>query len=804
MLRNYLKIAFRNIKKYKSYSAIIFGSIVLGLTVFFLIASYVLYELSYDRFFENSDRIYRVSLERKYPKLVRDFAFIGPGVGPSIKSDLPGVDEFVRIQKREGIIKFDNKVFKQENILCVDSTFLKVFSLHLIHGNKENVLNTPLSSVISASFSDKLFGDESPLGKVITMNDSINIYIAGVAEDLPLNSHFHFDLLVSSFPEWNEARAPLTTWGWFGFNTYLLLNENTSYKELDSKLNKLTSKYLRSEFGGEDYDEWIKKQNYYRFQLTPLTDIHLHSNMTGELGINGNMEKVYFFSVIALFVLFIGCANFVNMITARFSTRAKEVGVRKVLGSKRGNLITQFIGESLLMVSLSVLMSIYLVSIFLPIFNANLNKQIELSSLVSPVAVISLFVFTILLGIVSGFYPALFLSNFNPISIFRGKISSGMKASHIKNILVIIQFSLTIILIVGTILVYDQLEYIVNKEIGFDKENILTISNSNILQNSKETFKREILKDSNISGGAYSTGLPSFVDNPATYRLSTADENDNINIQTIWADNDFLQTFGLNLTTGRDFIPNDVMGGQHVAIINEAAANKLGWEKEAVGKEIHIIDNTRLTIEGILKDFNFESLHQNIEPLVIIATDPATIRTNFFSVKISGNNIRQTLEFIENKWKKFTAGADFEFGFLDERIASLYENEQQTLRLFLSFSIISVLVACLGLLGLVSFAIEQRTKEIGIRKVLGATVSNITLSLSKNFVGLVLIANIIAWPVAYYMMNLWLQDFAYRISINWLIFVFAGSLSFVIALLTVSAQAMRAALANPVNSLRYE
>jgi putative ABC transport system permease protein len=804
MLSNYLKIAFRNIKKYKSYSAIIFASLILSLTVFFLIAAYVLYELSYDRFFESSDRIYRVSLERKYPKLVRDFAFIGPGVGPSIKSDLPGVDEFVRIQKREGIIKHDNKVFKQENILCVDSTFLNVFSLKLVHRNSTNILNTPLSSVISVSFSNKLFGDESPLGKVVTMNDSINIYITGVAEDLPSNSHFHFDLLVSSFPEWNEARAPLTSWGWFGFNTYLLLNKKTSYKELDSKLNKLTSKYLRSEFGGDDYDEWIKNQNYYRFYLTPLTDIHLHSNMTGELGINGNIEKVYFFSVIALFVLFIGCANFVNMITARFSTRAKEVGVRKVLGSSKGNLIIQFMGESLLMVSLSVLISLYLVSIFIAIFNANLHKQIELSSLVSPIMVISLFVFALVLGIISGFYPALFLSSFNPISIFKGKISSGLKTSHIRNILVVAQFSLTIILIVGTVLVYDQLEYVMNKEIGFDKENIVTISNSNILQSSKETFKREILKDNNIGYGSYSTGLPSFVDNPATYRLSTANENDNINIQTIWADNDFLQTFGLNITTGRDFIPNDLIGGQHVAIINEAAANKLGWEKEAIGKEIHIIDNTRLTIEGISNDFNFESLHRKIEPLVIIATDPATIQTNFFSAKISGNNIRKTLEFIENKWNKFTSGADFEYNFLDERIASLYENEQQTLKLFLSFSVISILVACLGLFGLVSFAIEQRTKEIGIRKILGATVSNIMLSLSKNFVGLVLIANIISWPVAYYMMSLWLQDFAYRISISWLIFVFAGSLSFVIALLTVSTQAIRAALANPVESLRYE
>jgi putative ABC transport system permease protein len=804
MFRNYLKIAVRNMKKYKSYSTIIFGSLVLSLTVFFLIASYVLYELSYDRFFENSDRIYRVSLERKYPRLVRNFAFIGPGVGPSIKSDLPGVDEFVRIQKREGIIKYDKKTFKQDNILCVDSTFLNVFPLKLVSGNKTNVLNTPLSSVISLSFSNKLFGDESPVGKVITMNDSINIYIAGVAEDLPSNSHFHFDLLVSSFPEWNEARAPLTTWGWFGFNTYLLLNDNTSYKTLDSKLNKLTSKYLRNEFGGEDYDEWVKNQNYYRFYLTPLTNIHLDSNMAGELGINGNMEKVYFFSIIALFVLFIGCINFVNLITARFSTRTKEVGVRKVLGSKRGNLITQFMGESLLMVSLSVLMSIYLVSIFIPVFNANLNKQIELSGLVTPITVISLFVFTLVLGIISGFYPALFLSNFDPISIFQGKISSRLKTSHTRNILVVAQFSLTIILIVGTVLVYDQLEYVINKEIGFNKKNIVTIGNSNILQSSKETFKREILKDNNIGYASYSTGLPSFVDNPATYRLSTANENDNINMQTIWADNDFLQTFGLSITTGRDFIPNDIVGGQHVAIINEAAANKLGWEKEAVGKEIHIIDNTRLAIQGILKDFNFESLHQNIEPLVIIATDPATIRTNFFSVKISGNNIRQTLEFIEDNWNKFTAGAGFEYNFLDERIASLYENEQQTLKLFLSFSIISILVACLGLFGLVSFAIEQRTKEIGIRKVLGATVSNITLSLSRNFVGLVLIANIIAWPVGYFMMSLWLQDFAYRISINWLIFVFAGSLSFVIALLTVSAQTIRAALANPVESLRYE
>ena len=804
MFGNYLKIAFRNIKKYKSYSTIIFGSLVLSLTVFFLIASYVLYELSYDRFFEQSDRIYRVSLERKYPKLVRDFAFIGPGVGPSIKSDLPGVDEFVRIQKREGIIKYNNKIFKQENILCVDSTFLIFFPLKMIDGNDAYVLNIPLSSVISVSFSNKLFGDESPVGKVVTMNDSINLYIAGVAEDLPLNSHFQFDLLVSSFPEWNEARAPLTTWGWFGFNTYLFLNEKTSYKELDSKLNKLTSKYLRSEFGGEDYDEWIKNQNYYRFYLTPLTDIHLHSNMTGELGINGNIEKVYFFSVIALFVLFIGCANFINMSTARFSTRAKEVGVRKVLGSKKGNLITQFIGESLLMVSFSVLMSIYLVSIFIPIFDANLNKQIELSSLVTPITVVSLFVFTLVIGIISGFYPAVFLSNFNPISIFKGRISSGLKTSNIRNILVVAQFSLTIILIVGTILVYDQLDFIMNKEIGFDKENIVTIRNSNVLQNRKDTFKREILKGNNIGYCSYSTGLPSFVDNPATYRLSTADESNNINMQTIWADNDFLQTFGLNLTIGRDFITNDLIGGQHVAIINEAAADKLGWKKEAVGKEIHIIDNTRLTIAGVSNDFNFESLHQKIEPLVIIATDPATIRTNFFSVKISGNHIKQTLEFIENTWNKFTVGSDFEFSFLDERFASLYENEQQTLTLFLSFSIISILVACLGLFGLVSFAIEQRTKEIGIRKILGATVSNVTLSLSKNFIGLVLISNIIAWPVAYYMMSSWLQNFAYRISINWLIFVFAGSLSFVIAMLTVSMQTVRAALANPVESLRYE
>jgi len=804
MFRNYFKMALRNLLKYKSYAAITFSSLILSLTVFFLIISFVLYELSYDDSFENADRIYRVSLERKYPTLSRDFAFIGPGVAPAIKNELPGVDEFVRIQQRDGIIEYEEKQFNQENILCVDSTFLDVFQLNIILGNKEDLLSTPLSSIISSSFSGKLFGSEDPVGKTVTMNDSINIKITGVAEDLPVNSHFQFDLLISSFPEWDEDISPLTSWGWFGFNTYLLLSEKASYLELNSKLDDLTSKYMRSEFGGEDYDEWIKNQNYYKFYLTPLTDIHLHSNMMGELGINGNIEKVYFFSIIALFVLFIGCANFVNIITARLSTRSKEVGIRKVLGSGRGNLITQFIGESILVVSISAALSIVLVEILIPVFNENLNRQVDISVLFSPITVAGFFVLIIVLGIVSGFYPALFLSNFNPITVFKGRVSSGIKTPNFRNVLVIIQFSLTTILIIGAIIVYNQMDFIINREIGFSKDNIVVINNTDILQNNKDTFKKELLKNSNIKSAVYSSGLPSFVNNPATYRLSMANENDNISIQTIWADNNFLETYGLSITNGRNFIPNDIIGGQRIAIINETAANKLGWNEEAIGKEIHIIDNTRLTITGIARDFNFESLHNEIKPLVLIATDPATFGTNFFSVKISGNNIRQTLGFIEAKWNEFAAGTDFDYNFLDEKFANLYENEQQTLKLFLSFSVISILIACLGLFGLISFAAGQRTKEIGIRKVLGATVTSVTMLLSKNFIFLIFTANIIAWPIAYYIMSNWLQDFAYRINISWWIFLFAGSLSFTIALITVCIQAIKAATANPVKSLRYE
>jgi putative ABC transport system permease protein len=803
MLKNYLKIAFRNIVKYKSYSAITFGSLIISLTVFFLIMSYVLYELSYDTFFENSNRIYRVSLERKYPKLVRDFAFIGPGVGLAIKNDLPGVDEFVRIQKREGILRYNNKQLKRENILCVDSTFLKVFSLKMIDGDKKDVLNVPLSSVISASFSKELFGDDNPIGKIVSMNDSISINIMGIAEDLPLNSHFHFDILVSSFPEWDEERSPLSTWGWFGFNTYLLLDENTSFEELDSKLNNLTSKYLRSEFGGEDYDEWIKSQNYYRFYLTPLTDIYLHSDMMGELGINGNIEKIYFFSVIALFVLFIGCANFVNIITARFSTRGREVGVRKVLGSKRGNLIAQFTGESILTVLLSAAISVDLVNALIPYFNEGLNKQIALTEIISPVLIIALFTFIILLGLIAGLYPALFLSNFNPLGIIKGEISSGLKTSNIRNMLIIIQFSLTIILITATIIVYNQMEYLVNKGLGFNKENIVIINDADILQNSKDAFKKEILKNSNIKSAVYSTGLPSFVDNPATYRV-TMNENDNISIQTVWTDNDFLETFGLEITDGRSFMPNDLVGGQRIAIINEAAADKLGWKDETVGMDIRIIDDTRLTIMGISQDFNFESLRQEIKPLVLIATDPATIRTNFLSIRILGGNIKQTLNFIEEKWKEFTLDTDFNYSFLDDRFINLYENEQQTLRLFLSFSIISIFVACVGLFGLVSFTAGQKTKEIGIRKVLGASVSEILFLISKEFLKWVLIANLIAWPIAYYFMSSWLENFAYRIDLTIWAFILSGIIAFIIAILTVSSQTVKAATANPVKSIRYE
>lgn len=811
MIKNYFKIAFRQLLRNKGYTAINIFGLAIGLASFLLISLYVIDEWSYDRYNKKADRIYRVNADIRFGGTDMRLTVSSDPMGPTLKKDYPQVEEYVRIYASGGtkLIKKGNEFIDEANVAHADSTLFDVFTLPAISGDTKTALNEPNTVVITESTAKKYFGSTDAVGKTIETRDNTNeLYkVTAVIKDIPRNSHFNFDFIFSMDNVDYNFGSFLSN----NFQTYLLLKPGTDYKEFEKNFTQVINKYVlpqASQFMEvKSMEDFEKAGNKLVYSLMPLTDIHLHSDRNPELGVNGNIQYVYIFSAVALFLLLIACINFMNLSTARSANRGKEVGIRKVLGTGKKSLITQFLTESTLMVFISLLIALFIAWLVLPMFNDISAKALSIGSLLTLKVLPLLLLFTLLIGLLAGGYPAFILSQFRPIAVLKGNNTVGIKKSNLRNVLVVFQFFTSIVLIIGTVVVFRQLDFIQTKKLGFNKEQVLIINGTGALDNNKDAFKNEVLKMEGVTGGTYSSYLPvsSSSRNDITFsKEAVMDSKTGLNAQNWKVDYDYFNILGMEFSKGRGF-SKDFGGDSATVVINESFAYTLGYDNP-LGKNVYIPVDMQTgelkayTIIGVLKNFHFESLRRPIGPVCFRLGRS----TGLASFKASTGNVKNLVSNIEGKWKTMAAGMPFSYRFLDEAFDQMYRTEQRTGKVAMIFSILAILIACMGLFGLATYMAEQRTKEIGIRKVLGATVPNLVTLLSNGFLRLVLIAFVIAVPVSWWAMNKWLQDFSYRVNIGWWVFIAAGAVAILIALVTVSYQAVKAAVANPVKSLRTE
>ncbi len=752
--------------------------------------------------------IYRVNADINFGGTVQKLAVAPDPLAFTMVREYPQVENAVRFRNYgSSVVKKGDQNIKEERIIFVDSTLFDVFTLLMISGNPKTALAEPNAVVITKEIAEKYFGSTQAVGKVLRFDNQTDYKVTGVIENIPANSHFNFDFFISMAGS-NESKQ--NNWLSYNFNTYLLLKEGVDPKVFEKKFDEVNEKYMfpqAKQLLNISKEEFKQSGSYIKISLVPLTDIHLHSNQVAELGPNSDIQFVYIFSVVALLILTIACVNFMNLSTAKSASRAKEVGVRKVLGTRRVDLINQFLIESVLMSLLAFVIGYIIAVLLLPFFNAFAGKELSLSIFEHPILLPVLIGCSLIVGTLAGSYPAFYLSSFQPIKVLKGTVGTKFKRSSFRSAMVVFQFSISIILIIGTIIIYRQLNYIQNKKLGFNKEQVLILKDTYVLGQKIESFKNEVLRQPNVVSATISGYLPvpSSRSENLLFPEGVVDPKKSISMQTWNVDADYIKTLGMDILKGRDF-SKDLKQDSSAVIINEAAARIMGLT-EPLGKTIGELQDVndpgsmrKYTIIGVVKDFNYESLRDNIEALCM-KLQPSTSN---ISLRIKTTDVAGVVKSIEQLWKKMAPGEAFSFSFLDEDFNSMYRSEQRMGNLFIAFAALAIFIACLGLFGLAAYAAEQRTKEIGIRKVLGANVSNIVNMLSIDFLKLVFLASIIAFPVGWWAMNKWLQDFAYRIEISWWVFAFAALVALTIAMLTVSFQAIKAALTNPIKNLRTE
>ncbi|MBN8823309.1 MULTISPECIES: ABC transporter permease [unclassified Spirosoma] len=807
MLLNYIKIAWRNLVRNKAFSAINIVGLALGLATCLLISLYLFNELSYDRYNEKADRIVRVVFQAITNGGQINEANVMPPVAPTLKADYPEVEEATRIRAAGApSITVGDKTFRDDQIAFVDSNFFQVFTLPLLQGDAKTALIQPNTAVITQAMARQLFGTENPIGKSIPIKSWNTLFrVTGVIDKIPVNSHFHFDMFVSMAGD-SDAKSP--SWMTSSYHTYLVLAKGYDPAKQEAKLPQMVSKYMAAQLQqafGMTLSQFRQKGNDVRFLLQPLTDIHLHSNLTGELEPNGDAQYVYIFGAIALFMLVIACINFMNLSTAGASKRAKEVGIRKVMGSVRQSLTNQFLIESLLLTAIALVLAVGLVYLALPLFNDLSGKELTFNFTTKPWLLPGLLLLGVVVGVLAGSYPAFFLSSFRPVQVLKGtKFTGDRKSIGLRSGLVVVQFFISITLMIGTTVVYRQLSYIQNKRLGYDKDQVLVLPETWQLGKQAEVFRNMVMQDPrvvNVSTSGYLPAGPSYNNNYISYPESNSTQL--VKTLRYEVDYNYIPTLGMQMAYGRNFsraYGTDSSG----VILNETAARTFGWNGNALGHTITHTENDgkigTYRVIGVVKDFHFRSMHEAISPLVMMLGS----NSGAVIVKIKTKDIHGLLASLKKQWEQLTTEAPFAYSFLEERFNNTYLAEQKTGRILGLFAGLTIFVACLGLFGLATFMAEQRTKEIGVRKVLGASVPSIVGLLSKDFLKLVAIAIVLASPVAWYAMNRWLADFAYKIDIEWWMFVLAGVLAVGIALLTVSFQSIKAALMNPVKSLRAE
>ncbi|MGZ8525880.1 MAG: ABC transporter permease [Chitinophagaceae bacterium] len=808
MIRNYLKIAIRNLLRYRFISFINLFGLTVGLTCCLLITTYILNELSYDKYNKNADNIYRVtrSFNNSEGVVSLNLATVAPPFGYYLPTDFPEIKKMTRLLDNGTTpMKYQEKIFNEKGVFFADENLFDVFTVKVLKGSPKTALYDPFSVMLTEETAKKYFGDEDPMNKTIRVNSQFDIKVTGIYKAFPANAHMHPSMLVSFntlrdsavYGEENLRRS----WGNNSFFTYLLMPDNFSPQKMIAQFPAFVDRRM----SGEEYIGQ-KASKFTKLGLQKLTDIHLYSHTDYEAEPNGDISRVYIFSAIALFILLIACINYMNLSTARSALRAKEIGIRKVVGARRKELIGQFLGESILICWAAILIAGIFTFFTLPWLNKLSGQDLSFNMLLQPKIIIPLLITPFVVGIVSGIYPALFMSSFQPVKTLKGLFKVGGSSISFRKVLVVAQFSISIILIITTVIVFQQLNYIQKKSLGFDKERVVTMAYSNEVARQYESFRNELLQNSAFKNMTRSSRIPTgrLLDNMGANTVNGDSlQPVTTDIKFVSSDHDFVSTFGIPMMSGRYFSRGY---GTDTAsfVINESSVKALGWTKEnAIGKPFKY-GNQKGHIIGVINDFHFESMHQSIVPMVFIMTPPSQPYYNNLSIKIVGNNIAPAISYLEKTWKKFFPETPVDYTFLDENFDRLYQSEQRQATIFTVFACIAIFIACLGLFGLSAFSISQRIKEIGVRKVLGANVQGIVGLLSKDFLKLVGIAAVMAFPVAWFAMNNWLKDFAYRINIQWWVFIVAGILAAAIAFVTVSFQAIKAAVSNPVKSLGTE
>ena len=789
----------------------LFG-LAVGIACCILVLLHVKDELSYDQFLGNEDQLYRVTIDAKLGEQEINAPLSPAPMAEALISLFPEVEAAARIFRSsfvgaEGVnVTRDEKRFIEERFFYVDSTLFDVMSYRFIAGDKDAALSAPNSIVLTERMATKYFGTEDPINKTLRIDNQADYRVTAIVQDVPDQAHWHFDFLasLSTLPISKDTR-----WVSNPFSTYLLLKPGQDVNVLETKLQRLVDEHIAEQFQsilGLSVEQFVGSGGRYNFALQRVADVHLHSQLDYEFEANGNIKYVYIFSIIAFLILMIACFNFMNLSTARSANRAKEVGIRKALGSFRKQLIGQFLFESIILCVLALGIGLMLVKLSLPAFNTLLGKNIAvayLSGFFLPVVI----GFVLLLGLLAGSYPAFFLTSFNTISVIKGKRGTGSRNSRLRSTLVVFQFAISIVLMIGTAIVYQQVDFIQSKGLGFDKDHVVIVERGAALGSNRETFKHELMKSQGVIAAAGLDNLPGSILNDDTFRPVGSPPDQ---LQVTWVvlgDYDIIKALNIAVIEGRDFT-REAPRDSSVLIVNKAAAKQLRFEN-AVGEQVtspfanpnqpdRIYD-----IVGVMGDVHFESLHQEIKPLVIeLASDSNPL--SYLAIKIRPDQMAETIADIEDAWQAFVPGEPFEYAFLDQRIGSLYQADRQTGQMVGIFSGLAIMIACLGLFGLAAFIAESRVKEVGIRKVLGASVSGIVRLFTQDFLKLVVFAFLLAAPIAFLVMRSWLEAFAYRIDISWMLFVMVGGIAVLIAFATVCYQSMRAALINPVDALRAE
>jgi putative ABC transport system permease protein len=806
MYNNLIKHSLRSFKRQRSYIIINILGLSIGIACSLLIALFVINEASYDRFNTKKERIFRLILNGKIGGQEINGAFTSAAMGPTMATEFPEIEDYLRLNgKGPTILEYNNQTFTEEDMIEADSSFFNFFSIPVLKGDPMNLLNAPRKIVVSESTAKRIFGDENPIDKTIKVgSDTARYTVSGVMADVPENSHFKANL-ISSFMTNPRSRNPV--WLSNSFATYLLLKPNTAVATVDAKIPELLVKYVGPEiqqFMGISLADFEAQGNRYGFYTQNITDIHLDPTVQQQFKEASDPKYLKIFGSIAILIVLIAAINFMNLSTAQASKRAKEVGIKKIGGSTRGMLITQFLVESFILSFISLILALIIIKITLPYFNNLLGSSLGLNLLDTWYTVPALILFTLFVGFLAGSYPALFLSSFNPYEVLKGSVKHGMKNGRLRRVLVVFQFAVSILLIVGTMIMYRQIKFMLNKDVGFNSEQLIVINRAEALNPKMKAFKDAVKEIPGVLNIASSTAVPGRNNNTNGYMIE-GKKDETFLMGTNWIDYDYLETYGMTLVSGRSF-DRSFTTDTEACLINETAVKNFN---------ITDLDKTRfmepqdsgtvnyLPIIGVVKNFNFESLRNPINPYIFkFQTDNRLF--GYLSVKLTAQNYSRVISDIENIWKEFTANSPLQYYFVDEDFEQMYTQEKQNAQLAVIFSILAIFIASLGLFGLTSFTVEQRTKEIGVRKAMGSSVIGIYVVISREVIILVSISALIAWPLIYYFAGNWLENFYYKISLGAFTFVAGLTIALGIAILTISYRILRAARINPAQSLKYE